>query len=175
MDNPNYNVVYDLLCGINIIKTSHQMAALIFKGLCGCLLLIGMCFGWTYQEASVYICIYMCPIICILCSILAIIPFDFRKTLDRIWMALNLSLFLTYIKFTLGFWKHYDCTDPFTKCMNDLKGLADIMNTSYEEVNLYVYCYLFFGIIFFHLFPTIARIIYNKRTKQIVKRHEKEC
>ncbi len=80
-------------------------------------------------------------------------------------MALNISLLICYIIITRGFWRHYDCADPFTKCMRDLEGIADIMDMSYEEVNLYVYCYLFLGIILFHLLPAIVKIIYSNGKK----------
>lgn len=42
---------------------------LLFQILCGLLYLVGIPFGWSYQETSIYVCIYLWPTICTLSTI----------------------------------------------------------------------------------------------------------
>lgn len=125
---------------------------IIFQFLCGLLYCIGYIFGLSYVDISIIICIYLCPIICIIVAFFASC-YTFKQTniCNRILFSINTSLLLLYINISDMFWKHYQVNDPFTLCMNDLKTIANHMNITYEEVNLQIYCVLFFGIILFHL------------------------
>jgi hypothetical protein len=128
------------------------MLKLIFMFLCGCLYLIGLPFGLSYKETSIYICIYACPIICIISALLSLRYSTIKTFLGRCRVSLNISLLIFYIGITNMFWKHYgEVKDPFARCMNDLIDIARSLHISYEECNLQVYCVLFFSIVFFHI------------------------
>ena len=125
---------------------------IIFKALCGLLYCIGYPFGLSYVDSSVIICIYLCPIICMLMALYASYhTFKSEGIWCRILFSINLSLLLLYMGISNMFWKHYYVYDPFTLCMNDIKAISNRMNITYEETNLLIYCVLFFGIILFHL------------------------
>jgi hypothetical protein len=128
------------------------MVKLIFMFLCGCLYLIGLPFDWSYKETSIYLCIYACPIICIICALLSLRHSTIKTFLGRCRISLNISLLIFYIGVTDMFWKHYkEAGDAFTCCMNDLIEISHSLHISYEECNLQVYCVLFFSIICFHI------------------------
>lgn len=128
------------------------MVKLIFMFLCGCLYLIGLPFDWSYKETSIYLCIYACPIICIICALLSLRHSTIKTFLGRCRISLNISLLIFYIGVTDMFWKHYkEAEDTFTCCMNDLIEISHSLHISYEECNLQVYCVLFFSIICFHI------------------------
>lgn len=40
-----------------------------FQFLCGCLAQIGRPFGWNYEKASVYICIHLWPLLCVVMAL----------------------------------------------------------------------------------------------------------
>lgn len=64
------------------------------------------------------------------------------------------------------FWKHYGAVyDPFELCKEDLIVLAAKHSMTYEEINLYIYCNIFFTIILFHLSPFIIKFIFKTKTR----------
>ena len=135
----------------------------IFYFLCGCLYLIGQAFGLSYKEISVVICIYACPIICILCALLSVLKGNIQTFFGRVRFSINSTLLILYIIITSAFWKHYgEVADPFQLCMNDLTQIAKELNITYQECNIYVYCHLFFSIILFH----IAQIFIFKKQNE---------
>lgn len=124
----------------------------VFYFLCGCLYAIGQIFGLSYKEISVDICIYACPIICILCALLSVWKGNIRTLFGRVRFSINTTLLILYTNITFVFWKHYrEVADPFQLCMNDLIQISKELHITYQECNIYVYCYLFFGIILFHI------------------------
>ena len=137
---------------------------IIFKILCGILFCIGYLFGLSYADTSVIICIYLCPIVCMLAAFYAVCrTFKPNGIWNRILFSINMSLLVLYVVISDMFWEHYKTDDPFTLCMNDLKAIAGRMNMSYEEVNILIYCVLFFGIILFHLLTVMLRKKNNKK------------
>ena len=143
------------------------MVKLIFIFLCGCLYLIGLPFGWSYKETSIYICIYACPVICIMSALLSLKYSTIKTFMGRCRLSLNISLLIFYCICTGRFWAHYRVADPFTLCMNDLMDIAHSLHISYEECNLRVYCVLFFAIVFFHLSQLfLFRPRRNKKSRQ---------
>lgn len=140
----------------------------IFKILCGCLYAIGLIFGRTYNQISVDICIYVCPIICVLCAFIASLAYSSKTIKGRWGKSFNLACFIVYLGLTRMFWLHYDSdyADPFTLCMNDLIAIGNRIQMSYEELNLVIYCDIFFGIILFHLMQVfIASYLKKRRMK----------
>lgn len=132
------------------------MIHLIFMFLCGCLYLLGFPFGWSYQEASVYICIYACPVICILSAIASFKYTTFKTLFGRF----NLTLLISYILITKSYWDfynggadplYYSGTNAFDLCVENINYVASHLNISYEECNLRIYCMLFPFIVFFHI------------------------
>lgn len=64
------------------------------------------------------------------------------------------------------FWKHYGAVyDPFELCKEDLIVLAAKHSMTYEEINLYIYCNIFFTIILFHLSPYIIKFVLKTRKR----------
>ena len=41
----------------------------VFQFLCACLAQIGRPFGWNYEKASVYICIHLWPLLCVVMAL----------------------------------------------------------------------------------------------------------
>ena len=143
-----------------------EIIKLIFGFLCGCLYLIGQMFGWSYQETSVYVCIYAWPAICVAASAIGSIYFirHYEESfVTKCLSVFNLGLTLFYISTTSLFWGHFGSfADPFEVCMDDLQHIARDLSMIYEEVNLYVYCVLFFGIVLFHLIQIFLHRIYRR-------------
>lgn len=143
------------------------MTHIIFTFLCGCIYLIGMLFGWSYQDASVYICIYACPVVCVICAFLSLLNCT-TKSFWGVWrLSLNLALFTTYLFATNAFWEHYcfginpmgyecgDFVNAFDFCVKDITDIANDMHISYEACNLLIYCGLFGSVVAFHLIQLI--------------------
>lgn len=130
----------------------------IFYFLCGCLYVIGLVFGLSYKEISVVICIYVCPIICILCALVSVLKGNIRTFSGRVRFSINTTLLILYIFITDIFWRHYgESYDPFQVCMDDLTEISKELNITYQECNIYVYCYLFSFIVIFHLLQIFIR------------------
>lgn len=128
---------------------------IIFNLLCKCLELIGSIFGYSYKEISVIICIYGCPIICILSSIIIYLTIV-HKTINKITIFKLFLLFISglYIAANLTFFslicEHYwesDMNLLFQQCKNDLELIAANCNITYEYCNIIIYVYLFFSIL----------------------------
>lgn len=130
------------------------MVDLIFKFLCGCLYLIGLPFNWTYQETSIYICIYACPVICIISAVISLFSCSIMTWWGRFRFSFNATLLLIYLQLTNVFWEHYFndfAPEPFAQCVEDITEIANEMHISYEECNLWIYCVLFPMVVIFHL------------------------
>ena len=139
---------------------------IIFKILCGILYAIGCLFGLTYEEISIDICIYACPVICCLFAAIGLLLCSNKTWFTRMLKATNLALLLFYIENTKMFWNHYSVLDPFQLCVDDLNKIAANLNLTYEEVNIQIYCYLFFGILLFHVLTIIISKYIIKKKKQ---------
>lgn len=136
---------------------------IIFGLLCGLLYLIGLCFGWTYQEASVYICIYLWPMLCVLSTLPITIGLVHRIVIGKgRWLSvcalpfvwLYTSCYVTFTKLIYGYYNdefHYvlfgdqppSVAQHFRMCQNDLQRIADACNITYEEANIVIYVELF--------------------------------
>ena len=171
------------------------MTHIVFTFLCGCIYLIGMLFGWSYQDASVYICIYACPWICITCAALSLLNCTTKTFLGSCRTALNSSLLIVYYILAYGFWAYYDVDaspfetiirdeyapavpNPFAQCVADITSIANTLGISYEACNLLIYCGLFGSIVAFHLIQLILfrenKLFFNRPwfRKMFVKRSQ---
>jgi hypothetical protein len=145
---------------------------LIFAVLCGILYCIGLPFGFNYEETSVYICIYLWPLLCVVAALYVTIKATIRKD---VWIAsINGFTLLVYSLITITIFKHYlalpSIHAQFNDCMWKLYGLSSNLGISYEALNLLIYVVLFSVIMLFH---SICLIIMKKkksstRTKQII-------
>lgn len=130
---------------------------IIFKILCGILYLIGLLFDCSYKEISVYICIYAVPIICIISTLIlnGMIVYKIVKkcTIFRLFLLIISYMYISlYLNIFAHICKHYQIgyntiTQIFDQCMFDLLNISKICNISYEECNIYIYVYLFLGIL----------------------------
>ena len=107
---------------------------LIFGFLCGMLYLVGWVFGFTYEEISVYICIYGWPVLCVaMPTVIALVAlYNWIKKLT-LWNTINLAL-------SVG------ATIVFSIYAKLFYQLANELGMTYEQINLWVYCYLFLAI-----------------------------
>ena len=122
----------------------------IFQFLCGCLAQIGRPFGWNYEKASVYICIHLWPLLCVVMSLvmlgIAVL------TANSLWITVCIIYFLFN---SFGYWaviNHYypdTINEIFTHCYSDLMAIAKEWNTTYAMVNLVVYVLAFILIMTF--------------------------
>lgn len=135
---------------------------LVFGLLCGMLHLVGGIFGCTYEEISVYICIYGWPALCVaMPTIISLVALHNWVKKCSLWNTFNfaLSACVTYIfsriaslligLYTHGYETHAHLEtihDKFAACVEDLMVMAHQLGMTYEEVNLWIYCYLFMAI-----------------------------
>lgn len=143
---------------------------LILKILCSCFCGIGLLLGTSYQDLSVFICIYVYPLICILCSLLVpLLTFkvlDFFSPFSKIWVTINIVISFFYMMFTSKIWEHFSLfetpdLDKFKLWQININKIAEYMDMSYTEVNIYIYGYLFLVIIAFHTLPSLIAILYR--------------
>lgn len=124
----------------------------IFVLLCGCLKQSGRPFGWNYTEASVYICIHLWPILCVVMS-LVMLGFAIA-TANTCWI---IACTIYAVLNAFGYWaviKHYypgANQEIFERCMEDLIAFAKEWHTTYAVVNLVIYVLLFAAIMAFDL------------------------
>jgi len=126
---------------------------LIFGFLCGCLYVLGLCLGWDYQEASVYVCLRWWPAICFASTLPIIVGLFIRIIRNkRRWLSLYLLPIVG--AYSMLYWRiiqsvnaHYPTTatiaSNFNKCLNDLMNIASTCHTTYENVNIIIYIWLF--------------------------------
>lgn len=138
---------------------------MIFDILCVLLYLIGLPFGWTYQQTSVNICIYLWPALCEISyfavGLAIILRILFGKHRLLALFLLPYYAYIWYLKYALiipGIHYHYrNATTAFDMCVQDLLQVAAACNTSYAAVNLIVYVLMFVVIVGFNL--TVAYLI----------------
>ena len=135
---------------------------MIFNLLCGGLLVIGMILGYNYEEISVYICIYLWPILCCLAALFTTILLFYNwikkcTFLQTMLLSLYTCISFVFISLTRQFFHHYQyygdnintVHQQFVLCMNDIQNIANQIGISYSEANLYIYVYLFCIIMLF--------------------------
>lgn len=124
---------------------------MIFYAFCAILYGIGCLFGMTYQESSVYICIYLWPIL-LGASSLPILCNGIRRAIKRRSLISFLHLFLSgaYVSIfgvlCVIMWRHYNqptIAEQFNKCMDDLIVSAEKFGISYSALNLLFFIVLF--------------------------------
>lgn len=125
----------------------------VFQFLCGCLAQIGRPFGWNYEKASVYICIHLWPLLCVVMALVMLVIA--MSTTNPLCIAACIIYFLFNV---FGYWaviKHYypgTINEIFTHCYLDLMTIAKEWNTTYAIVNLVVYVLAFIFIMVFNVF-----------------------
>ena len=125
----------------------------IFQFLYGCLAQIGRPFGWNYEKASVYICIHLWPLLCVVMALVMLVIA--MSTTNPLCIAACIIYFLFNV---FGYWaviKHYypgTINEIFTHCYLDLMTIAKEWNTTYAIVNLVVYVLAFIFIMVFNVF-----------------------
>ena len=149
------------------------VATLMFRILCGILYLLGLCLGLNYVETSVYICIYgCCYIVCALSLItlfLNIYKLFRKKSFKKAILILPLSIVSTYVLIMISqgclmYFSNFSTVDKqFDQCMLVLMNVAINTGTTYEKVNLILYCTAFFSIIFYNIFMQIILLKGNWR------------
>ena len=129
----------------------------IFAILCGVLYVIGLPFGLNYEQTSVYICIYLWPLLCVACALFTTYKAIRKK--KTTFIVVNSIISVLYILITVGIFAHYSrlsVHEQFNDCMWKLYGLSDHLGISYEAVNLLIYVVLFSVIVIFHLLEVLA-------------------
>lgn len=131
---------------------------IIFDGLCGMLYLTGLVFGLSYEEISVYVCIYLWPALftAMPAVITLIATYNWCKKLT-LWNSINLtaSATITYAFWLISreFWGLYTVPslvhehlstvhEQFQACVDDLIAIGTRLDMTYIEVNLWIYCVL---------------------------------
>ena len=141
--------------------TTISFTEIIFHVLCGLLYLVGLVFGLNYEEISVYVCIYLWPALCVAmpAAIMLTALFNWVKKLSW-WNTFNLgvSSAVTYAfllaageltapySMVTDFRSVSTIHEKFIACQSDLMRMANELNMTYQEVNLWVYCWLFLAI-----------------------------
>jgi len=120
----------------------------IFRLLSRFLLSLEKILGWDYEKASVYICIYLWPVL-LCCTTIpivwkCIIAIKAMKCL--LLHSVLLVYCLVYPCVTIKIWRHYNqptIVEKYDKCYNDLITLSEKWRISYELVNLLLFVGLF--------------------------------
>lgn len=122
----------------------------VFQFLCGCLAQIGRPFGWNYEKSSVYICIHLWPLLCV---VMALVMLGIAvSTTNPLWIAACIIYTLFNLFGYCAVIKHYypgTINEIFTHCYLDLMAIAKEWNTTYAIVNLVVYVLAFILIMVF--------------------------
>ena len=122
----------------------------IFQFLCDCLAQIGHPFGCNYEKASVYICIHLWPLLCV---VIALVMFGIAvSTTNPLWITACIIYLLFNIFVYWAVIKHYypgTINEIFTHCYSDLMTIAKEWSTTYAIVNLAVYVLVFILIMTF--------------------------
>lgn len=115
---------------------------LIFGICAGILYILGLLLGLNYMEISVYFNLYLqgiLPIVIgfwVLCKV--------RKSWIKIIFTLLGILFNGYIfKFIFERYPYDKISYSFNKCVEDLKHIAELYNSTYVNVNLYIFIITF--------------------------------
>jgi len=123
----------------------------IFQLLCGilgavCILL----FGWSYKEASVYICIWFWPVVAT-ATTLPLIYAGIKRiaTGQKAWLGyailpVALAYTFSYVYFYQKVLEFYHVGIQgtkaiFSQCVGDFQWIADQCGTTYETANLIIY------------------------------------
>lgn len=133
-------------------------AEIIFHALCGLLYVTGLLFKLSYEEISVYVCIYLWPMLfTAMPVVITLIAFSNWIKKLTLWNSINLSASATT---TLAFWhigkefwelytmpnvlhEHLGTIhEQFRACVDDLNTIASQLNMTYIEINLWIYCVL---------------------------------
>jgi len=116
----------------------------IFQFLCQCLNWLGRLVGWDYYTASVYICIHLWPVLCVVMSVVMLVVAIGKGngwwiTVCAIYALINGGVYYAIVR------HYYPGTIPeiFNHCYNDLMTLAAEWHTTYAIVNLLIYIVLF--------------------------------
>lgn len=130
---------------------------IVFKILCGILYCIGLLFGYDYKEISVYICIYGCPIICILTTLLinGVISKKLCTNISIIklfYLVISYLYTSVYLVFFAKVCQHYNSNIStlhmlFDQCVRDFQHIALNCGTTYEHCNIVIYVYLLSAIV----------------------------
>jgi hypothetical protein len=142
---------------------------LIFAILCGILYVIGLPFGLNYEQTSVYICIYLWPLLCVACALFT--TYKAIKKKKTTFIVVNSIISVLYILITVGIFAHYSrlsVHEQFNDCMWKLYGLSDHLGISYEAVNLLIYVVLFSLIVLFHLMEVLVMDGKIKKRKKMI-------
>ena len=122
----------------------------IFQFLCDCLAQIGHPFGCNYEKASVYICIHLWPLLCVVMFLVMLgIAVSTTKPL---WIT---ACFIYLLFNIFGYWAVIKHNYPgsinviFTLCYSDLMTIAKEQKTTYAIVNLVVFVLAFILIMTF--------------------------
>ena len=130
----------------------------IFYALCGMLYVMGLSFGFSYEEMSVYVCIYLWPaLFTAMPAIITLIAlYNWCKKLT-LWNCINLSasgtMTIAFWLISKEFWWLYTIPslvhenlstvhEQFQACVDDLMAIGTQLNMTYIEVNLWIYCVL---------------------------------
>lgn len=133
-----------------------------FGILCGLLYVLGLLLGFNYEEISVYLCIYGCPIICTLSALALCVANYKRFRRKRSWSSFllisaalicNVYLYIDVFGAICEWYGSLDRIDvhrEFVQCQNDLMEIAHRNHTTYEYVNLVIYAIAFPCVLFFN-------------------------
>lgn len=125
-------------------------------GLCAAFLYgIGFLLGWSYEEASVYICIYLWPLL-LTATLLPLIVVYFKKLRvkhSRLSSVASVVKFILiagysslYVLMTEWIYEHYNqptVNEQFQQCVNDLSIHANHLGLTYYQINIVLYLGVF--------------------------------
>ena len=127
-----------------------------FRFLCDIIEWIGQLMGWDYQTASVYVGIYIFPIVCLvfpcILFIKTILYYQKSKNSHFLFSCFGvgscfLLLCLFFSVYIAHYWAAGSLHNQYYACMNDFRALSTKTGFSYAELNVLFYAVFPFVII----------------------------
>lgn len=121
----------------------------LFYFLCGVLYVLGLPFGWNYEETSVYVCIYAFPFLVVIpfmvmvIRMLMLVIYGRRKVFGSILLIISLLLLYMVSGMSYAYFDIFNIDgsihEKFLFCMNYLSNYAGRIGMTYEELNMAIY------------------------------------
>lgn len=141
----------------------------IYQFFSGILCQIGESLNLSYEPVTIFVCIYLWPVICTLTTIpivrSALKLYEVKKNAGLISSILSMGYTLMCLMFSISMMNKYSLSSPFysyDSLVENLYEIADGFNTSFETLNVYIYvigfiCIVSFNVIISYVIKRFAR------------------
>ena len=141
----------------------------IYQFLSGILSQIGQSLHLCYEAVTIFLCIYLWPIICTLTTIPIVLSalklFEEKKKTGLVSSILSMGYTFMCLLFSISMMNKYSISSPvysYDSLVENLYEIANGFNTSFETLSVYIYvigfiCIVSFNIIISYVIKWFAR------------------